>query len=152
MEVKDILAISGQPGLYLFIARSNNGVIVESLSDKKRSNATGASKTSSLAEIAIYTESEDMPLWKVMTALYEHMQGKETISHKSDPAQIKKLFAEILPGYDRDRVHVSDMKKLLAWYNILVGAGMTDFTVEEEEDAAESAEKQPKNSPKPDDR
>lgn len=134
MEFKDILAISGQPGLYLFIARSNNGVIVESLADKKRSNATGTSKISSLAEIAIYTDSEDVPLWKVMTALYEHMQGKEAISPKSDPAQLKKLFAEILPDYDRDRVHVSDMKKLFAWYNTLLAAGMTDFTVEEEEE------------------
>ncbi len=138
MEFKDILAISGQPGLYLFVARSNNGVIVESLSDKKRSNATGTSKISSLAEIAIYTESEDMPLWKVMTALYKYAEGKETIGPKSDPAQLKKLFAEVLPDYDRDRVHISDIKKLVAWYNTLVAAGMTDFTVEEEEESIDN--------------
>lgn len=132
MELKDILAISGQGGLFRYIAPSSNGVIVESLTDGKRTNASGSAKISSMAEIAIYTEAEDMPLWKVFQALFEHTKGKQTLSHKSEPAQLKKLFIDILPDYDRDRVHVSDIKKVIAWYNILIEAGMTDFTIEEE--------------------
>ncbi len=142
LELKDILAISGQGGLFRYIAPSSNGVIVEALSDGKRMNASGTAKISSMAEIAIYTESEDMPLWKVFQAVYKHTEGKTTLSPKSDPAQLKKLFAEILPDYDQDRVHVSDMKKVFGWYNILVEAGMTDFTIEEEtpEDGEEKKE------------
>lgn len=146
MELKDILAISGQPGLYRYIAPSTNGVIVESLSDKKRMNASGSSKISSLAEIAMYTDSEEVPLWQVFESLYKHTTGKPTISHKSDPAQLKKLFAEVLPDYDRERVHVSDIKKLVAWYNILVEAGMTDFKVEEPSDETETEEKADKKA------
>lgn len=132
MELQDILAIAGQPGLFKYVARSNNGVIVESLIDQKRMNASGTSKISSLAEIAIYTEAEDMPLWKVFQSIFAHTEGKEAISPKADAAQLKKYFTDVLPDYDRDRVHISDIKKVFAWYNILVGAGMTDFTVEEE--------------------
>lgn len=134
MELKDILAISGQPGLYKYVARSSNGVIVESLIDGKRSNAAGTSKISALAEISIYTDSEDMPLWKVLEAFFAHTGGKPAVSHKSEPEAIKKSFAEVVPDYDRDRVHVSDMKKVLLWFNTLVEAGMTDFKVEEPEE------------------
>ncbi len=131
MELKDILAISGQPGLYKFIAQGSNGVIVESLLDGRRTNATGASKVSALAEIAIFTDEEEIPLWRVFEALYKNTGGRESISPKSTPDQLKAKMAEVVPDYDRDRVHVSDMKKLFSWYNILVNAGMTDFTVEE---------------------
>lgn len=142
MELKDILAISGQPGLFKYVAQSTNGIIVESLVDGRRSNATGTSKVSALAEIAMFTDDEEIPLWKVFEALYAKTGGKESISPKSSPEELKKHFAEILPDYDRDRVHVSDMKKLFSWYNILVGAGMTDFTVKEEP-AEEAASEEP---------
>ncbi len=142
MELRDMLAISGQPGLYRYIARSSNGVIVESLIDGKRINASGMSKISALAEIAIYTESEEMPLWQVFEKLYAYTQGKPAVDPKSDAAVLKKTFAEVLPDYDRERVHVSDMKKVFAWFNLLVGAGMTDFRIEKEEQPAEeTAEK-----------
>lgn len=140
MELKDILAISGQSGLFRYIAPSSNGVIVESLSDGKRLNASGTAKISSMAEIAIYTESEDMPLWKVFQSLYDHTAGKQTISHKSDPAELKKLFSGVLPDYDRDRVHVSDIKKVISWYNILVDSGITDFTIEDEKENQDTEE------------
>ena len=139
MELKEILAISGQPGLYKFVAQSTHGVIVESLTDGRRTNTPASAKVSALAEIAIFTEAEDMPLGDVFEKLYAHTGGKATIGPKSDPAQLKALLAEVLPEYDRERVHVSDMKKLVAWYNILVGAGMTKF-VEEEVKEADSAE------------
>ncbi|MCC8019394.1 MAG: DUF5606 domain-containing protein [Rikenellaceae bacterium] len=133
MKLKDILAISGQPGLYKYIAQSKNGVIVESLTDGKRSNATSSSRVSALGEISVYTETDEVSLGSIFTAMFEKHGGKEAISHKSSPEQLKALFAEVLPDYDRDRVHVSDMKKIISWYNILVTAGMTDFAVEDPE-------------------
>ena len=139
LKLKDILAIAGQPGLFKFVARSSNGVIVESLSDHKRINATGTAKVSSMAEIAIYTYEEDMPINEVFTNLYNHTGGKAAISHKSEPQLLKALIAEVIPEYDRERVHVSDMKKVVMWYNALVEAGMTDFTIDEPEQEAEEA-------------
>ena len=139
LKLKDILAIAGQPGLFKFLARSSNGVIVESLSDHKRMNATGTAKVSSMAEIAIYTYEEDMPINEVFTNLYNHTGGKAAISHKSEPQLLKALIAEVIPEYDRERVHVSDMKKVVMWYNALVEAGMTDFTIDEPEQEAEEA-------------
>lgn len=140
MELKEIIAISGQPGLFRFVAQSSNGVIVESLIDGKRSNATGSSKVSSLAEIAVFTDEGEMPLSDVFTTIFARTGGKETIAAKSSPELLKAHFAEIVPSYDRDRVHVSDMKKVVAWYNMLVGAGMTDFSLpEQEEPEAEAA-------------
>ena len=139
LKLKDILAIAGQPGLFKFVARSSNGVIVESLSDHKRMNATGTAKVSSMAEIAIYTYEEDMPINEVFTNLYNHTGGKAAISHKSEPQLLKALIAEVIPEYDRERVHVSDMKKVVMWFNALVEAGMTDFTIDEPEQEAEEA-------------
>ncbi|MDR2885773.1 MAG: DUF5606 domain-containing protein [Rikenellaceae bacterium] len=140
MELKKILAISGQPGLYKFVAQSKNGVIVESLADGRRTNAPASSKVSSMAEISIFTDTDDVPLAKVFEAIFAHTGGKPTIEAKSDAGELKKLFAAILPDYDRDRVHVSDMKKVVAWFNILVGQGMTEFKLDEPEEEAEATE------------
>ena len=123
MELKEILAISGQPGLYKYVAQSSHGVIVESLSDGKRMNAASNSKVSALTEISIFTEGEDIP------------QGQPAISHKEAPEKLKAYFAEVLPEYDRDRVHVSDMKKVFSWFNTLVGAGFTEFKLPAEQEA-----------------
>ena len=122
MELKDILAISGQPGLFRYVARSSNGVIVESLADGRRMNSSGTAKISALAEIAIYTETEELPLWQVFEKFYAYTDGKPTIDAKSDAVLLKKTFGEVVPDYDRDRVHVSDMKKVVSWFNLLVGA------------------------------
>ena len=127
MELKEILAISGQPGLYKYVARSSNGIIVESLADGRRMNASSNSRVSALTEISIYTENEDMPLADLFTAIYNHTGGKEAVSHKESPEKLKAFFAEVLPEYDRERVHVSDMKKVFAWYNALLAAGFTEF-------------------------
>ena len=131
MELKEILAISGQPGLYKYVAQSTNGVIVESLLDGRR-NASASSKVSSLTEISMFTEGEDIALADVFTKIYAHTGGKEAISPKEAPEKLKAAFAEVLPEYDRDRVHVSDMKKCFAWYNILVRAGFTEFKLPSE--------------------
>ena len=127
MELKDILAISGQPGLYKFVAQSMRGVIVESLIDGKRMNAAATSRVSALTEISMFTEGEDIALADVFTNIWNYTEGKQAISHKESPEKIKEEFAKVLPEYDRERVHVSDMKKCFAWYNILVEAGFTEF-------------------------
>lgn len=136
MELKDIMAISGQPGLFKYVAQSTNGIIVESIGDGKRMNATGSSKVSALAEIAVFTDDGELPLSKILEALFVKTGGKETISPKSAPELLQTHFAEIVPDYDRDRVHISDMKKIISWYNLLVDAGMTDFSVKEAEEAS----------------
>jgi hypothetical protein len=138
MELKEILAISGQPGLYKYVAQSSRGVIVESLADGKRMNAASNAKVSALTEISIFTEGNDVPLAEVFTSIYNYTEGKPAISHKEAPEKLKALFAEVLPDYDRDRVHVSDMKKVFQWYNILLGVGFTEFKLPERATEAEA--------------
>ncbi|MBQ8272037.1 MAG: DUF5606 domain-containing protein [Tidjanibacter sp.] len=135
MKLRDILAISGEPGLYNYIASSRNGVIAESLVDGKRKNFSGThSRVSSLAEISIFTEDEDVALAEVLTSLFAHTKGEQTLSHKASEVELRSLFDEVLPTYDRERFHLSDMRKLVQWFNLLVKAGMTDFSIEEPEE------------------
>ena len=137
MELKDILAISGQPGLYKYVAQSMRGVIVESLLDGKRMNASSTSRVSALTEISMFTEGEDIALADVFTNIWNYTGGKEAISHKESNDKIIAEFAKVLPEYDRERVHVSDMKKCFAWYNILVKAGFTEFKLPTYEEQSE---------------
>ena len=132
MELREILAISGQPGLYKYVAQSARGIIVESLADGRRFNAPASSRVSSLTEISVYTEGDDIPLAEVFTRIYAHTGGKQAVSPKETTEKLKAAFAEALPEYDRERVHVSDIKKCFAWYNTLVAAGFTEFKLPEE--------------------
>ena len=134
MEFKDILAISGMPGLYKYVAQSTRGIIVESLEDGRRTNASATARVSALAEISMFTEGEDIALAEVFTRMYNHTGGQQGLSHKESADKLKAYFGEVLPEYDRERVHVSDIKKALSWFNILVGAGLTEFTLPEEEE------------------
>lgn len=126
MKLKDILAISGESGLFKFIAQGKNSIVVEHLETKKRSSAYGTAKVSSLEDIAIFTDDEDMPMGKVFDIIHEKENGGEAINHKSSSVELKEYFEKILPGYDRDRVYVSDIKKLLNWYNILQSLDMLE--------------------------
>lgn len=137
MEFKEILAISGMPGLYKYVAQSTRGIIVESLEDGRRTNASATSRVSALSDISMFTEGEDIALAEVFTRMYAYTEGKQGLSHKESADKMKAYFAEVLPEYDRERVHVSDIKKALAWFNILVAAGMTEFTLPAEEEVAE---------------
>ncbi len=119
MVLKDILAISGEPGLFKFIAQGKNAIIVEQLETRKRSSAYGSAKVSSLEDIAIFTEKEDIPLGKVFDMIFEKTNGGATINSNSDAKNLKLWFEEILPDYSRDKVYVSDMKKIAGWYNLL---------------------------------
>ncbi len=134
MELREILAISGQPGLYKYVAQSTRGVIVEQLLDGRRMNASASAKVSALTEISMFTEGDDIALADVFTRIYNHYEGKSAIDPKSSPEALKAAFAEVLPEYDRDRVHVSDIKKCFSWYNILVEAGFTEFKLPAEDE------------------
>ena len=132
MEFKDILAISGQPGLFRYVAQSRNGFIVESLLDGKRMNASAASRISALAEISMFTEGEDIPLAEVYTKMYAYTEGKPGPSTKEGAARLKEFFGAVITDYDRERVHDSDIKKAISWFNMLVEAGVTTFEISEE--------------------
>ncbi len=137
MEFKEILAISGEAGLYKYVAQSARGVIVESLTTGRRMNASSSAKVSALSEISMFTEGEDIALADVFTKAYAYTGGKQAISHKESAEKIKAEFAAVLPEYDKDRVRVSDMKKCFAWFNILVEAGMESFELPKYEEQSE---------------
>lgn len=141
MEFKDILSISGQPGLFKYVAPSSRGIIVEAIADGRRSSVPSSAQVSSLAEIAIFTEQEDRPLGEVYTQIFAHTNGQAiAFTAKSEPEKLKQFLAEAMPDYDRDRVRVSDIKKLVSWFNILVGAGMSDFSIEQGEPTEDAQE------------
>lgn len=144
--LKGILAISGHQGLYKLVAESKNNIIVESLETGKRLPAYSTSKISALEDIAIYTDSADVPLKDVFKIIFEKENGGEALGHKESTEKLKAYFNEILPEYDRDRVYVSDIKKVLLWYNILQEKNMLDFSEEETEEQQESGEEEEKAS------
>ncbi len=125
-----ILAISGKPGLYKLVSRAKNSLIVEALDDThRRMPAFATDRITSLGDIAMFTETEDIALYKVLNAIKELEGGKATSIdyRKASAKELHDYFTKVLPEWDRDRVHNSDIKKLLQWYNLLVAAGMTDF-------------------------
>ena len=125
-----ILAISGKPGLYKLVSRAKNSLIVEALDDThRRMPAFATDRITSLGDIAMFTETEDIALYKVLNAIKELEGGKTTSIdyRKASAKELHDYFTKVLPEWDRDRVHNSDIKKLLQWYNLLVAAGMTDF-------------------------
>ncbi len=118
--LKDIISISGKGGLYKLVAQSGKGIIVESFEDKKRMMVDQHYRVSSLIDIAIFTETEEKPLQNVFQNIYELENGQPTkINHKSSSNELKNYFEKVLPDYDQDRVYVSDIKKIIKWYNIL---------------------------------
>ena len=138
-DLSKILAISGQSGLYLYISQARNGAIVESLSDKKRSSVGMTSKITSLADISIYTDDEEVKLQDVFVSMKEVLGEADAPSSKSSADELKALFEKALPAYDRDRFYVSHMKKVVDWYNNLKKYASLDF-VNLEEESEESAE------------
>ncbi|MBR6979270.1 MAG: DUF5606 domain-containing protein [Prevotella sp.] len=125
-----ILSIAGKPGLYKLVSRAKNNLIVETLDQAhKRMPVFNSNKIISLADIAIYTETEDVPLMKVMVAVRDKEQAKACSINfrKATGPELRDYFAEVLPEFDRERVHDSDIRKLLQWYDILIANGITEF-------------------------
>ena len=141
MELTDILAISGKPGLYKLLTSSASSVIVQSLQDGKRVPVHAAHKISSLEDISMYTYDEDVPLKEVFESIYKKENGGQAISHKESSADLKAYMRSVLPDFDEERVYHSDLKKLFQWYNTLQELGLLDSEGEiESESVAESEE------------
>ncbi|WP_417887221.1 DUF5606 domain-containing protein [Zunongwangia sp.] len=132
MKLDKILAISGKPGLYELSAQTRGGFIAKSILDGKKMAVNMRHNVSILSEIAIYTYTEEVPLGQVLQNIKEKEDGGEAISHKSSKNELESYFAEVLPEYDVDRVYISDIKKIIQWYNLLVKNGITDFSKSEE--------------------
>ena len=145
--METILSVSGKPGLYKLVSRGKMNLIVETIdAAHRRTPVFATDKVTSLSDIAMYTDADDVPLWQVLESVGKKEGSKKaTINYQKCPAQeLRDYFAEVLPSYDRDRVHDSDIKKLLQWYNILVENGYTDFKAllsMEEEEATEADSK-----------
>ena len=124
MNLEGILSIAGKPGLYKLVAQSKNGLIVESIIDNRRFPISRAGNVSSLKDIAIYTETEEVPLEEVFSKIADKEEHGPSIDHKEKPELLGTYLAEILPDYDRSRVYNSDLKKLFQWYNLLQSQGL----------------------------
>jgi len=136
--LKDILAISGQSGLFKMVSKGNKSIIVESLVNGKRLPAHSSNKIISLEDIAVYTITEEVPLKDILKKISDKENGQpSSIDSKSSGNILKDYFKSIVPDFDEDRVYVSDIKKIIQWYNILQEKGMLNF---EEESAEETKE------------
>jgi len=135
MDLKDIMSVSGHSGLFRFVSQGRNGIIVESFTDKKRSFINASSKVSSLEDIAIFTSEEEMPLKQVLKQIYEKESGGPAPDPKSSPEELKAFMEKVLPNYDRERVYLSDIKKLVSWYNALLSLQLLNFGEETPADA-----------------
>ena len=131
-DLSKILAVSGQPGLYQYLAQSRTGAIVESLSTKERKNFDVRSRITSLADISIYTAEGELKLKEVLLKLKEVLGEAEAPGPKAAPEEFKALFGKAVPDYDGDRFYVSHMKKIAQWYNELLKYASFDFVEEEE--------------------
>ncbi len=139
MELKDIVAINGKPGLYEIKAKSKGGIIVESLIDSKRFPITVTQNISALNEIAIYTYEEEIPLRIVLKSMGEKENGKEAINPKENGKVLTSYFREILPNFDEERVYTSNIKKVLQWYNLLASKDFDFTAIKEVEEETEEA-------------
>nr|MBD3620618.1 DUF5606 domain-containing protein [Sunxiuqinia sp.] len=137
--LKGIMSISGQPGLFKLVAEAKNSIIVESLVTGKRMPAYSTSKISALEDIAIFTTTSEVPLKEVLKSISEKENGGQA-TIKGSGNELKTYFEEVLPEYDKDRVYVSDMKKVIQWYNLLQSKELLNFDEESETDGNTESE------------
>ena len=130
--LEGILSIAGKSGLFKLVSQGRNAIIVESLADGKRMPVSGSARVSALQEISMYTVDGDVKLSHVMANIYKLTDGKECIPATSSNAELKEFMAKALPEWDADRIYVSDIKKLVAWYNILLAHNLVSDKEEEE--------------------
>ena len=131
-DLERILSVSGQHGLYLYLAQARNGAIAESLSDKKRTCFDIKTRLTTLADIAIYTSEGELKLKEVFLKLKDVLGDADAPSPKASSEELKALFAKAVPDYDADRFYVSHMKKVVEWYNELKNYASLDFAEENE--------------------
>ena len=139
-DLARILSVSGQHGLFRYIAQARGGVIAEALATGKRTVFDAHSRVTTLEDIAIYTSEGEMKLSEVFTAMSK--TGKDAPASKDGDAAIKAFFAEAVPNYDGDRFYVSHMKKILDWYGEIVKFASLDFMTDEDREKEAAAEEQ----------
>lgn len=136
--LREILSITGKPGLFKLIRQGHGTLIVEDIAIKKRFPAHSRDKVVSLGDIAMYTFEDNVALGEILDKVYEVNKGEKVdVAALVKDGKIRETFAEILPDFDRDRVYDNDIKKLFTWYNLLLAAGYTKFTEEEETEEEE---------------
>ncbi|MBS4014046.1 MAG: DUF5606 domain-containing protein [Bacteroidetes bacterium] len=133
MDLSNILAIAGKSGLFKVMSQTKNGVIVESLEDGKKIPVFANSRSSALEDISVFTVSEDLPLKEVFKKIFEKANGGKAVDSKADKNEMLKFFEEVLPEFDKERVYVSDIKKILSWYNLLLEKNLMVFEEEKPE-------------------
>ncbi|MBN2664232.1 MAG: DUF5606 domain-containing protein [Bacteroidales bacterium] len=141
MDLKKILTISGQPDLFEMITNTPKGIVVESIITKKRSQAFASQRVNSLEDIAVYTLDGEIPLKEVFVKIYQKEEGGQAPSHKDDVLKIKQYFEDFFPDYDKDRVKLSAMKRILKWYNLLNENNLVDDKIENETEEEVKEEK-----------
>ena len=134
MDLTKVISISGMPGLYKVVAQAKNGFIVESLIDGKRIQAFSHYRISGLDDISVFTTGEDKPLRDVYKAIFDKEKGGAAIDHKAKDEELKKYFESAIPDYDKERVHISDIRKAIQWYNILQKTDLLTAEPEKDED------------------
>ncbi|MCM1377173.1 MAG: DUF5606 domain-containing protein [Clostridium sp.] len=130
--LREILSVTGKPGLSRIVSHSARSLILEDLTTKKRFPATARDKVVSLGDIAMYTDSGDKPLGEILDLVYANRKGEKIeVKELQKNGGLRPLFKEIIPDFDEDRVYDNDIKKLFTWYNLLIEAGFTKFAEEE---------------------
>lgn len=142
MDLSKILSIAGKPGLYQMISSTKNGVLVESLIDGKRIPAFSHERISSLEEISVFTQIDDVPLKQIFHSIYNITNNQQALSHKSSTNELVAFFESVLPTYDKDRVYTSDIKKMIQWYNLLQAKGLVDLVEDEKPEGGDSDSKE----------
>ena len=138
MDLSKIVSISGKPGLYVIKSQAIGRLIVESVVDGKCSPAFARDRMSSLEEISIFSTDEDRPLKDVFKMIHEKMGDKVDFDYKkASNDELREKFAFVMPDYDEEAVYPSDMKKVFAWYQMLMDKNLLDFTEEETQPEAE---------------
>lgn len=137
--LREIISITGKPGLFRLLSQGKGTLIVEEIGTGRRFPALGREKVVSLGDIAMYTESGDTPLGEILDKVYATQEGKplDVKALSASKGVLKEKFAEMVSDFDRERVHDSDIKKLFTWYNLLIANGFDKFTKEEAEETSE---------------
>ena len=138
MSLSGIISVSGLPGLHKILSQTKNGLIVESLIDERRRPIYSTQKVSALEDISIYTLDDDMPLADVFEKMYDKEKGKQSLSHKTKPDELRTYLSDLIDNIDHERVYNSDVAKLFQWYNLLIDKNL----LEKEEEVKEESKKE----------
>jgi len=134
MNLEGIINVTGKPGLYKVVSQGGNRVIVESLTDGKKTPLHSHNQANMLEEIGIYTYDDTKPLAEIFDYIAKKENGKQTLSHKSSANQLTTYFREILADYDEERVYISDIKKVIQWYNVMQAFGLIEIPKSEQKE------------------